>query len=208
MFYIIEQGVRIKTPTAQLLKARGVPQISAGVGVTAISVDTRDPFKIPITKTTPGNPYQQQKLEPEHRRALVIYSHQIMTTPVVTASIKATIEMVWTLFSKHHFHHLPVVDEKQQLIGIVSDRDLLRFATNRQRNVGNHRVGEVMIQNVISATSNTEVRLIAEVMCRHAIGAVPIIGEGDSEDSTVSGIVSRSDILRTLVNRTPLELWA
>lgn len=208
MFYIIEQGARIKTPTAQLLKERGVPQVSASTGVKAVSEDNRDPLKTVTAKTTRENPYQQQTLEPEHELSPVIYAHQIMTSPVVAASINQTIESVWTLFSKHHFHHLPLIDDKQQLLGIVSDRDLLRFAANQQRNVGSHRIEEVMTRKVISAASTTEVRLIAEVMCRHAIGAVPITGDGDSDDSHVLGVVSRSDILRTLVNRAPLELWA
>ncbi len=208
MFYIIEQGARIRTPTAQLLKARGVPQVSASAATAAVSEESRDPLKTPVTKTTLDNPYQQQTLEPERELSPVIYGHQIMTSPVVTAPITETIEAVWTLFSKHHFHHLPLVDDKQQLLGIVSDRDLLRFAANQQRNVGSHRIEEVMTRKVISAAVNAEVRLIAEVMCRHSIGAVPITGEGESTDSTVLGIVSRSDILRTLVNRAPLELWA
>ncbi|ARN74739.1 HPP family protein [Oceanicoccus sagamiensis] len=208
MFYIIEQGARIKTPTAQLLKARGVPQVSAGAGTSAISEDNRDPLKAPVSKISQDNPYQQQNLKPERELAPVIYGHQIMTSPVVTASINETIETVWSLFAKHHFHHLPLVDDKQQLLGIVSDRDLLRFAANQQKNVGSHRIEQVMTRKVISAAATAEVRLIAEVMCRHAIGAVPITGEADSDDSRVLGIVSRSDILRTLVNRAPLELWA
>ena len=207
MFYIIEQGARIKTPTAQLFKARGVTQVAAGSGVAAVSEKNRDPLKPPATKTGVDNPYQQQELEPERQLSKVIYAHQIMTSPIVTAPVSQTIEAVWTLFSKHHFHHLPLVNDQQQLVGIVSDRDLLRFAANQQRNVGSHRIEEVMSRKVISAAANAEVRLIAEVMCQHSIGAVPITGENDSDDSTVLGIVSRSDILRTLVNRAPLELW-
>ena len=41
-------------------------------------------------------------------------------------------------------------------------------------------------------------------MFAHHIGSMPVIGEGERP----VGIITRSDILRTLVNRAPLELWA
>ena len=48
----------------------------------------------------------------------------------------------------------------------------------------------------------TEIRLIADVLIKERIGAMPIVDEKEK----LVGIVTRSDILRTVV-KAPLELW-
>ena len=200
MFYIVEQGARVHTPVDQLLQPKGVPEVSAARKVRAVSSSAEDKSRDHAkTATLLYRDNQQEQL-----RCPVVYAHQIMTTPVVTASIHQMLNDIWSLFSKQRFHHLPLLDDRQQMQGIVSDRDLLRFAANNHRDVGNHRIGQLMTRQVISAVEQTEIRSIAEVMCNRAIGAVPIV----NERVEVVGIVSRSDILRTLVHRAPLELWA
>ncbi|HEB26349.1 MAG TPA: CBS domain-containing protein [Porticoccus sp.] len=202
MFYIIEQGSRIKTPVDRLFVPRGVPEVAASPAVSAVSSGSVDQSESK-SQSIKNNVYTDAS-DDEPERSRVIYSHQIMSSPVVTASVDQTLEEIWVLFSKSRFHHLPILNNQQQLQGIVSDRDILRFAANKQRDVGGYRIEQLMTKRVISAAEETEVRLIAEVMCRQAIGAVPIT----DDSAALVGIVSRSDILRTLVNRAPLELWA
>ena len=57
---------------------------------------------------------------------------------------------------------------------------------------------------MLSAHPDTEIRLIARTMFEQKIGAMPILSE---EDDSMVGILTRSDILRTVVNRAPFELW-
>ena len=199
MFYIIEQGARIHTPVDQLLQTGGVPEVGATDKVQAIGSSTEDKEQ----HNTRAAPEFYQDEGQEQSRGPVIYAHQIMTTPVVTASVNDTLNDIWTLFARQGFHHLPLIDARQRMQGIVSDRDLLRFAASNNRDVGDYRIGQLMTRRVISAAEQTEIRTIAEVMCNRAIGAVPVV----NEQVEVVGIVSRSDILRTLVHQAPLELW-
>ncbi len=201
MFYIIEQGARIQTPVNSLLQSKGVNKISASNPVRPVSSSDEDKKRV-IKSAVDAFPYRGA--EPAQQRSLVIYAHQIMTSPVVTASVQQTLSNIWLLFSKHGFHHLPLVDDHQKLQGIVSDRDLLRFSANNYHEVGDYPVEQLMTTKVISAAEQTEIRTIAEVMCKQAIGAIPIV----NDRVEVVGIVSRTDILRTLVHRAPLDLWA
>ena len=50
---------------------------------------------------------------------------QIMHREVITVGLDARVDTVRKLFEKHKFHHLLVV-EKNKLVGIVSDRDILK----------------------------------------------------------------------------------
>jgi acetoin utilization protein AcuB len=206
MFYIINQGARIKTPIDTLLKEHGVSQVSAISKLGSISprgVESEVTNKPVNARKDSEEQKAYQHIERSEKRELVVYAHQIMTSPVLTASMDLSLDVIWRQVSKQGCHHLPLVDEHQHIQGIVSDRDLLRFAANN-RDFSNVAIHKMMTRSVITAAADTDVRALAEVMCRRSIGAVPI----EDENLNLVGIVSRSDILRTVVNHGALELWA
>lgn len=202
MFFIVEQGARIQTPVDHLLQSKGVNEINSSNPTRPISASDKDKDERNVKFNAKTNPYQNS--EPDQQRRVVIYAHQIMTSPVVTESVHQTLNNIWLLFSKHGFHHLPLLNDQKMLQGIVSDRDLLRFSANQNREIGSFRIEQLMTPKVISASEQTEIRTIAEVMFNQSIGAIPIV----NDHVEVVGIVTRSDILRTLVHHAPLELWA
>ena len=99
--------------------------------------------------------------------------------------------------------HLPVVDEENNLVGMLSDRDLgslMRTFTegaDAERMVvplSRRRVVDVMSADVVSVDADAEMSDVIEVMLEQRIGAVPVVdGEGN-----VAGIISYVDILRVL----------
>jgi len=52
----------------------------------------------------------------------------VMTSPLVTVDPTVTIYDCAKEMSKHHIHHLPVMDESGQLVGIISATDFLVVA--------------------------------------------------------------------------------
>jgi CBS domain-containing protein len=52
----------------------------------------------------------------------------IMTSPIITVDPKMTIYECARVMSKHHIHHLPVMDNKKRLVGIISATDFLVVA--------------------------------------------------------------------------------
>lgn len=109
-----------------------------------------------------------------------------------------------------------VMDIEAKLIGIVSEGDLIRRVENdteRQRSwwlemfmstdalarefVKSHarRVSDVMTRELITATPETPLREIANLMEKHGIKRVPII-----QDGLVVGIVSRANLLQALAS--------
>ena len=109
-----------------------------------------------------------------------------------------------------------VMDINAKLIGIVSEGDLIRRVENdteRQRSwwlemfvstdalarefVKSHarRVSDVMTRDVITATPETSLRQIANLMEKHGIKRVPIV-----QDELVVGIVSRANLLQAVAS--------
>ncbi|RMG19883.1 MAG: CBS domain-containing protein, partial [Deltaproteobacteria bacterium] len=102
--------------------------------------------------------------------------------------------------------HLPVVDEEDRLVGILSDRDI-RMAVGDPGEALEHalesrlhdtlRVGEVMRKNVLTTRPDAPVREVAHGLSEWGIGAVPVV----DEENRVVGIVSYTDLLRALATR-------
>lgn len=202
MFYIIEQGARIQTPLEKLLRPEVVPQVQASAAVAKIShYDELNTANRPFQKA-----YQQDQDRPQQPPQKAIFAHQIMTQPTTCLSQAKTIDQAWAVFEKSRFHHLPIINKSQQICGIISDRDLLRHAVAHRHDTkfGSKVIASIMRRTVITATAETEIRTIAEVMTQRSFGALPIV----DKDQQVIGIVSRSDILRTLVKQANVELWA
>lgn len=134
-----------------------------------------------------------------HRFELVITAEQIMTAPVISLSIENTVAEAKALFSQRRFRHVPVLDSQGRVLGMLSDRDLFHYEDEG----GDVFVVELMTKNVLVAMANAGIRDIARTLFEQRIGAMPIL----DENHALTGMVTRSDILRTLVNREGLELW-
>lgn len=146
---------------------------------------------------------QSQKQVPERRQ--VILARDIMTSPVITLDPSSSIDQAWAIFMEKRFRHIPTVDHQGRLIGIISDRDLLRATSGliQKQSLQTNSIKEIVKNSVLSATPDTEIRTIARIFFEEHIGSMPI---SDSEGRVV-GIITRSDILRAFMNNVPLELW-
>lgn len=114
----------------------------------------------------------------------------LMTTQVVTIQQTASVREALKTLDEFDVRHLPVLDERQELVGMLSDRDLLRL--RRSQDVLKQPVSEVMSADVLAVTPATDVVEIIDLMAENRIGAVPVL----DNDSHLAGIVSYVDVLR------------
>jgi len=145
----------------------------------------------------------------------------IMTTSVKTARPDAPVSEVARLLSDNGISAVPVCDDQGQVLGMLSEGDLLRpvgqeSATKRSWwlnllaegtdlaptflesiSVENQRARNLMVGPVITASAETTVPELADLLVRHHIKRLPILRDGK-----LIGIVSRADLVRALA-RTP-----
>jgi len=131
----------------------------------------------------------------------VIFAEQIMTTSVMTVTPDSSINHALNLFHKYKFRHIPVISSNHKLQGIISDRDILRELGLSQRE---HKkfVADVMTPEVLTASRKTDIRYITRLFIENRIGSIPIM-----EERRLIGIITRSDVLRAILNHYELELW-
>jgi acetoin utilization protein AcuB len=156
------------------------------------------------------NPWREarERTQTEGRRDQALQAKQIMSTTVRALAPSTSVAEAWSLCRALRFRHFPVVEEQDgKLVGILSDRDLLRVGGTPDAapvpDVGDLQVADIMSSPVFSAHPETPIRDIARVLFAERIGAIAIC----DDDWKLVGILTRSDILRTLVNKAPLDLW-
>lgn len=98
---------------------------------------------------------------------------------------------------------LPVVNEEGQLVGIVSEKDLLHASPSPVANLSMHesgyllsrlKVAEIMTQKVLTIQCDAPLEEAAWLMANNKIGALPVM-QGDK----LVGILTDTDVFKTLV---------
>ena len=137
-----------------------------------------------------------------------VLARDLMTAPVLTLPSDSTLAEAWAIMTRRSFRHLPVTSLHGALVGMVSDRDLIRHVPELvtigvSTQAAGRKLAEIMSPRVLSATPTTDIRDIARVMIEERVGALPIL----DPDRRPIGIDSKQDLLRSLANHGPLELW-
>lgn len=210
VFYIVDHGRRIERPYQDLFKPSALKEVQATNPIQPVSNQQTTQPK--ATNKSAIESYQNSNSK-ENKAKLIKQAKDIMTSPVISLSLISTIDQAWDLFQKHGFRHIPVLSSEQKVMGIVSDRDMIRTSALVRQREGRQEtetalssasaIKEIMSHQVISASEDTMIREIADLMFRHKLGSVPIV---DTENR-LKGIITRSDILHAIVNEGPLELW-
>lgn len=124
---------------------------------------------------------------------------QIMTKDVFSLKENATIQEALDAINQKRIRHIPVVNDRNELIGIVSDRDIRSatpsiFYADEHKEVLLKPISTIMKRDVITAHPLDFVEEASALLYEHDIGCLPIC-----EDDRLVGIVTETDILHTLV---------
>lgn len=126
---------------------------------------------------------------------------RIMTSPCITFNVEGTIEEVITLMHEKNIHHVPIVDDENRLLGIISDRDIKQaLPSNLQDRLVpdlNVPITKIMTKNVITCHPLDFVEEIALDFYNENIGSIPVVKRGK-----VVGIVTAKDMLNTFIELT------
>lgn len=144
----------------------------------------------------------------------------IMEKNVVTIKEDESVEEVARLLIEKGISGVPVVDEKDNLKGIISDGDLiyrdkqiripavvqildstifvesLKKFQEELKKITAYKVRDMMTTKVITVDVNTPIEEIATLMIEKRINRVPVI-----EDGRVVGIITRQNVLKSMIGK-------
>lgn len=206
---VFDRGTRIKTPVSSIFPPRRVDPSSSAPTDAAI----------PSGPDTPRAEYEQQigdftrmAENAEHKTAAKAYSanrpepkqniilaRQIMSSPVISCDIHTPVPEALKQMQNAGIHYLAVFDDQAELTGIV----------NQQSLTANHKLAQASVeaglqQKFLAAAPDTAATEIASNILEYHVGAVLVIDEQDQ----LSGIITRTDLIRLLISRARVEGWA
>ncbi|HET9110385.1 MAG TPA: CBS domain-containing protein [Ktedonobacterales bacterium] len=115
-------------------------------------------------------------------------ARDIMTHEVITIGPEATLHDAARLLSEYNISGAPVVDGSGQMIGIITEADLLGKEGKT--------VADIMTARVTTAQEDTPVEMIAQILTSNRFKRLPVV-----RSERVVGIVSRADIVRMMASR-------
>lgn len=124
----------------------------------------------------------------------------IMSIYVHTVVPEETFELIKDVLADVEYHHL-LVEENEKLVGIISDRDVLRasspfWGTDLERDIDRDLLGktaaDIMTPQPITIQANATLSDAASLMLKHTISCLPVV----KDDMTLEGVVTWKDLLR------------
>ena len=128
---------------------------------------------------------------------------KIMTVNVHTVESGITLRELRPLFASVSYHHLLVVED-QRLLGVISDRDVLRMSspsldsdtlTAEDEAMLDRRAADFMSTSLITARPDTLIDAAAILLLENNISCLPVV----NDDQGVEGIVTWKDMLKYYV---------
>ncbi len=119
----------------------------------------------------------------------MVPAKKIMTKDVIVVHPQTPIYEAMSRLTGNAISGLPVVDDAGRLVGMITEKDVLRILINA--NIGaQDKVQDFMTRDVISFEEDASATTICEFFMKNPIRRVPI-----TKDGKLTGIVSRRDII-------------
>jgi CBS domain-containing protein len=140
----------------------------------------------------------------------------VMTPKVISVGVDETVVNAARLMLQHQISGLPVVDKKGELVGIVSEGDVLRrgeLGTRRRRpkwlefllgpgklaqeyvHASSKKIEDVMTPDPRTIDDDESLETVVDMMERHRIKRIPV-----TRDGRVVGIISRANLMHALAS--------
>ncbi|GAB3484536.1 CBS domain-containing protein [Marinomonas epiphytica] len=128
--------------------------------------------------------------------------NDIMSSPVVTVELDDSLAVVDEIFRNTHFHHLLVVEDSK-LLGVLSDRDLLKAlspklgtAAEKDSDLAtlNKKVHQIMSRKPICIGKMDSLYKAVDLLLDNKISCLPVL----DEQQKLVGIISWRDLLRAI----------
>lgn len=114
---------------------------------------------------------------------------------VATIPSTATVAELLRALAEHNIGAMVVTDERGGLLGIVSERDVVRHLDERGAALLEIAVSQIMTSDVITCTPEDTVEHLTEVMTERRIRHLPVLSGG-----RITGIVSIGDVVKSRID--------
>lgn len=137
---------------------------------------------------------------------------EVMTTKLITVQADTLLKDVQDIFSREPIHHLPVLNDKKQFAGIISNADLmllldwgtkLNLPASLRKNsflLTSNFARDIMETNVMKIGPEDTIRKCVQIFSENFFRALPVIDESEK----LLGIITTFDLMILAYTEKPL----
>ena len=119
---------------------------------------------------------------------------------VVAIDSEASVSEAIAKLVQNNIGSLPVVDQENRLVGIFSERDVLRLFHHKGEGFGRVHIAEVMTCRPVTCDLVDDVNEVMGLMSERHIAKVPVL-----EDSKLVGVISVGDVIKVMFDKVSTE---
>jgi CBS-domain-containing membrane protein len=147
--------------------------------------------------------------------------HDVMSTKIYTAKPDTTVQEIWRLLFTRHKNAIPVIDDANSLVGIITKEDLLKalypnyeeyledipsfenfeIMEDKVREFSHIKARNIMCKKVIYTRSETPIMRALSRMIVRRLNQLPVLSETDE----VIGMITKNDIFSALFKKELLS---
>jgi CBS domain-containing protein len=116
----------------------------------------------------------------------------VMTRSAITLSPHHSFSEAVTLMADRHFRHIVVVDTGGQVVGVISDRDILRGLA-RTPHWQSKDVSQIMTREPMTVKPETSLAVAVSKLLAKRINCLPVV----TDDGRICGILTSTDLLKS-----------
>ena len=125
----------------------------------------------------------------------------IMSSELFATSVNTTLEEAHQLMEERQAHHVLITDDSQRLVGVLSDRDIKKFAspfvgsmleTSQDKATFSLPAEFIMSKSVVTTSLQETVESSIQKMLENSIHSLPVL----DDDGKLIGIVTSTDIFK------------
>ena len=117
-------------------------------------------------------------------------ARDVMTPDPACCSRNATLDEVAKLMVENDCGQIPILDDSDRPIGVITDRDIVCRAVAEGRNPTGHTVESVMTQPVVTVRADDSLDKVIATMEQHKIRRVPVV----DASGCCAGIIAQADL--------------
>lgn len=110
---------------------------------------------------------------------------KIKGRPVITIGVNDTVHAAIEKLVENNIGALPVYDDKATLLGIVSERDLLKECVQHSKTIHDTKVKDIMTRDIVVAVPEDDLEYIMSIMVQKRIRHLPVM-VGPKMDNMIS----------------------
>ncbi len=149
----------------------------------------------PAQAPASARPLSAYEQAPAPARRPLSLVQDVMTLAPQTMTMGQSAVAALEVLDAQGWAQAPVVDDQGILVGLLLSRDV--------RSGPVQTVAKAMVSPVPSVLAETDVRQVARVLLDTGLPGLPVV----DANGVVTGLVTRSDLLRALAHEPPLDLW-